>query len=92
MKSAVFQEYIIRIKISKVIFFLIFDIITLESWEGVRIEKKGPRTYTCWLRTIWIPSLKCFFVILEVYSFKLLVFNLQFKIIDRMIRKLSKNQ
>jgi len=31
MKSAVFQEYIIRIKISKVIFFLIFDIITLES-------------------------------------------------------------
>lgn len=49
MKSAVFQEYIIRIKISKVIFnlkgmkmffFLIFDIITLESWEGVRIEKK----------------------------------------------------
>jgi len=49
MKSAVFQEYIIRIKISKVIFnlkgmkmffFLIFDIITLESWEGVRIEKE----------------------------------------------------
>lgn len=81
MKSAVFREYIIRIKISKVIFklkdmkmfffyFLYYYIGNDHEIDGVRIEKKKkkkrPRTYTYRLHTIWIPSLKCFFVILDV--------------------------
>ncbi|KAJ6725679.1 hypothetical protein OIU79_003945 [Salix purpurea] len=58
------------------------------------ILKKNPKNLLSTITQhmeLWIPPLKCFSVILDADSFKLLVFSLQqFKMTNRMIRKLLK--